>query len=215
MEIGWLEMNLSKIIFGVGATVLIILAMMPGVNSISKNKIEANVENYQEIEMSSGGPVFVGEMYISGDGDPHTAIVRATAEQHLKIPVPRTGGNIEFKAHYHIDCRGWFDHGYVNLWVRGAAVKQTDNGEFAEGFLYTTVPHVERGDTIDWILTTTYYYFTTSPPIINADGGGGLCNFPIENNELYNSHPILHRLAERLGNLQVGQVTVKGTIICR
>lgn len=209
-------MKLSKIIFGVNVVVLIIVSnMVSGLSSVSKTKIEANVENCQEIEMTPSGPVYVGEMYISGDGNPDTAIVRSTAEQHLNIYVPRRGGDVEFRASYYIDCRGWFDHGYVNLWVRGAAVKQTDNGEFAEGYLYTTVPHVERGDTIEWILTTTYYYFTTSPPIINADGGGGVCSFPIEINEFYNSPLGLDVLTEKLAKLQIGQITIRGTIICK
>jgi|GEM_PF-4470374 len=208
-------MNLSKMIFVVGAAVLIILNMIPGVNSISKTRIEADIENSQEIEMTNAGPVYVGEMYISGDGNPDTAIVRSTAEQHLVIYVPRKGGDVEFRARYYIYCRGWFDHGYINLWVRGAAVKQADNGEFAEGYLYTTVPHVERGDTIEWILTTTYYYFTTSPPIINADGGGGTCSFPIEGNGFCSSPLSLQLFTKKIGQIQSRQLTIKGTIICK
>jgi hypothetical protein len=209
-------MNLLKIIFGVCAVILIMIpAVTSGLNSITKAKIEANVENCQEIEMMADGPVYVGEMYISGDGSAETAIVRSTAEQHLQIYVPRKGGDVQFKAYYYIYCGGWFDHGYVNLWVRGAATQQTDNGEFAEGYLYTTVPHCERGDTIEWLLTTTYSYLPTSPPIVNADGGGGACSFPFKYNELYSSPISLQLLAGKLDQLQSRQITIGGTIVCK
>ncbi|MDH7516951.1 MAG: hypothetical protein QHH19_01190 [Candidatus Thermoplasmatota archaeon] len=206
---------MSKIIVSIVLTSMIILTTASGANSISKTRIETNFEKHSEVEMTNYGPIFVGEMLIIGNGNPDTAIVRSTAEQNIRINVPLGGRDVEFKAYYYIDCRGWFDHGYVTLWVRGASVKQIDNGEFAEGYLYTTVPDCRWGDSIEWMLTTTYYYFPTSPPIINVDGGGGTCSFPVETNTLYGTPLVLNMLNEKIGHLQSRQVTIKGTVVCK
>jgi hypothetical protein len=198
-----LDMRLLK-----KTSILIIISLLLALNwiPISSKTIANTTENSI---LSSVGPIRVGEMYISGKGDPNTAIVSSIAEKDLMISLPREGADVVFYARYIINCEGWNDHGYVTLWVQGAPVKQTDHGVYKQGSLTTMVPHCKRGDTIEWILTSTYYYLTFCPPIIHSDGGAGVCSFPSVSRGVSNT--LL--FSKILQTLRAKELVIKGTII--
>ena len=185
--------------------IIVLLLVLPSI-TISSKIINNTTENRT---LSSVGPIRVGEMHISGNGDPNTAIVNSIAEKDLKISIPREGADVVFYARYLINCEGWNDHGYVTLWVQGAQVKQTDHGVYKQGTLTTMVPNCKQGDTIQWILTSTYYYLTFCPPIIHSDGGAGVCSFPFISRGVVNT--LL--FGKILQMFTVKQLVIKGTVI--
>jgi len=190
-------MDRTKLIFGVGTVVLIImLTVAPGVISTSSRMIKKDSE-----VMTTVGPIYVGDMYIEGTGDHSTAIVMATAEQNLRVGVDSGGSDVVIEAKYKMQCLGLFDFGYAELYVQGAEEKEVDTNHCAEGYLYTTVYDCKWGDTINWVLTVIYDDLFFPYPLVDFDGGGGICNSPLVNS----------------GNCRLNgnQMTISGSIVCK
>jgi len=218
-------MNKTKIIFGIGAVALLVmLAVEPIAISTSKEIIEKDSE-----VTPAGGSVYVGEMYISGNGHYDTADVRASAVEGLIIRVDPEGSDVVFKADYYMSCRGLLDYGYVELRVEGADSKSADTDHYDEGTFYTTVYNCKPGHKIGWVLYAFYddvnFYL---PPIETSDEGWGICAHPRSRNretstplflqilenymgQILDTFPLLKQLINRL---QSNTMAIKGTIIC-
>ena len=191
-------------------SMFLFLVLMPSISSVSTYKIEKNNEDSSD-PMKLSLPVYVGEIYIDGDGDRETAIVRATSEQSLEIPIPRDGVEVEFKMRYRMSCRGFNDRGKAHLWIRGADSVEAVTGEYEEGYLYTTKPNCNRGDTVEWTLSAYYIYFIGREPVIDIDAGAGVFPRP-RSNEMP-----LFRLLNLLFDKQIllklfGMFSISGTI---
>lgn len=199
------NMKILKTVFLVNVSILMtILILSPAINSISISTIKSDIKSDPE-PLPVIGPVYVGNMYISGDGNPDTAVVRSTSEQSLQIKVPREGADVEFTARYFIYCDGWNDHGYMTFWVRGAPIVQVDNGNFDSGSLNTIVPNCKPGNNVEWTLTSTYCYLLLPVPqclIPNTDGGAGV----FYSSRAYNNiqkFPILNKLLTILSSKDI------------
>jgi len=194
-------MNKTKIICGIGATVLItILIVAPAVigrpvRLLQKQNIAVSVQPI------TSDLVYVGDMYIEGTGHYETSIVMATAEQNIRIKVDPGGSDVVIKAKYLLQCVGDFDYGYAMLSVGGVQAKDVETSSYAEGYLYTTVHDCKLGDIIIWILYVEYGDLFFPRPIVDIEGGGGICN-----------HLIFNNVARQVPNTQT---IISGTIICQ
>jgi len=172
-------------------------------------------------------PIYIGDMYIDGYGDPETAIVRSTAVQTLRIPVDESGSDLTFEIRYEMNCAGSKDNGIVDLWVRGGDAKKAKTGEYEAGYLYTTITDCTQGENIEWTLTTTYLPNHLSIPIVSIDGGLGQCNRNRVNNRessslllqflhrFTNQFPCLSMMLKNLANCLYTTTSIaKGTIVC-
>jgi hypothetical protein len=205
-------MKILKTVFLVNLSILMaVLILSPAIDSTSISALKSDIKSDSK-PLPVIGPVYVGNMYISGDGNPDTAVVRSTSEQSLKIKVPRNGADVEFTARYYIYCDGWNDHGYMTLWVRGAPVVQVDSGEFDSGHLNTIVPNCKPGNNVEWTLTSTYCYLLLPVPqclIPNTDGGAGVFTF----SRSYSSMQKLPVFSKLLNLLLSKDIILRGNII--
>jgi len=206
-------MKLLKTIFEISMSVLIILVIIaPAVNSGS-----TFLKNNSELPLAtSSTPIYIGEMYIDGDGNKENAVVIAASEQSLKIPVDPDGSDVELKVKYYMNCEGWNDQGKVKLWIRGGDTKDASTGTFEEGYLYVTILDCNRGDTIEWTLTTTYYYIIGFLPIVDIDAGAGVCS----QQQCYRGTSSLELLNMLIGKHTTHQlpsnvIAIGGTILCK
>lgn len=208
-----MKISLSKTIFKAGITVLVVmLTVMP---IVSSHLIDFG--NDSELSLTpTVNPIYIGEMYIDGDGNKENAIVVAASEQSIEIPVDPDGSDVELKVKYCMSCKGINDKGNVKFWIRGGDTKDASTLEFEEGYLFVTVLDCNRGDTIEWALTTTYYYFIGLLPIVDVDAGAGVCSQQqcyrgTSSLELLNTIISKHTTHQLPSNI----MTISGTIICK
>jgi len=205
--------KLLKTIFEINVSVLIILvAIAPAVSSGS-----TFLKNTSELPLATSDiPIYVGEMYIDGDGNKENAVVIATSEQSLEIPVDPDGSDVELKVKYYMNCEGGHDQGKVKFWIRGGDTRDASTGTFEEGYLYVTILDCNRGNTIEWTLTTTYYYIIGLLPIVDIDAGAAICS----QQQCYGETSSLELLNTFLSKHTTYQLpskimTISGTIICK
>lgn len=202
-----------KKFYGLILTIFLISTLMPSTLGTSTYQIiENSKESSQETLMNAGIPIYIGEIYIDGDGNKENAIVRATSEQSLEIPLSYDGEDVEFKIRYYMSCRGFNDRGKAHLWIRGADSVEAVTGEYEEGYLYTTLPDCNRGDTVEWVLTATYYYIIGLIPLVDVDAGAGVFSYLQSNGEM-SSFQLFNTLINTLATYQSNNViAISGTI---
>ena len=82
----------------------IFLVLMPSISSTTY-KVEKNNEIPSD-PMKLNQPVYLGEIFINGDGNVENLIMQIDGEGNLEIPIPHNGAEVEFKVKYNINCQG-------------------------------------------------------------------------------------------------------------
>jgi len=195
-------MDKTKIIYGIGATILITMLIVAPV-VIGRPIISLQKQNIvTSAQPATIGDIYVGDMYIEGTGHFHSSLVMATAVQNPKIKVDLGGSDLTFRADYLLQCTGDWDYGLVMLSVGGKPTVSyfTEDG-CDEGSLYITIHDCEAGDFIMWILYVEYGDLFFPRALKDFKGGGTICGL-----QIFNS------VQRQIPDMQT---IISGTIVCQ